>query len=217
MMYGIMVLSVAYALESKYMLSALMYAILINFKHIYLYSAPAFGIFYLNVLVIAPNMALSDRITNFVKLAVQTLIVCAISFLPFMLAEVGAAAQLKQIGSRLFPFDRGLVHFYMAANAWELYVIFHKYVMNIYKWIQTGEKPPMEFDPTPDLQFYKLISLVATVVFLAVSSCFNQQKLIFLFVLACRVQNAAMYEQRKLLQILCSGQLYCFQLWFPRP
>ena len=55
MMYGIMILSIALIQEKKYFQSALLYAILINFKHIYLYCAPCFGIFYLRELVFKPG------------------------------------------------------------------------------------------------------------------------------------------------------------------
>lgn len=34
------------------MTSAAVYAVLLNFKHIYLYSAPAFGIFYIRSLIL---------------------------------------------------------------------------------------------------------------------------------------------------------------------
>jgi alpha-1,3-glucosyltransferase len=47
MMYGILLLSICYMYQEQYNKSALMFAILLNFKHIFLYSAPAFGIIYL--------------------------------------------------------------------------------------------------------------------------------------------------------------------------
>ena len=47
MMYGIMLLSIAYMGEGRWYASALAYAVLLNFKHIFLYSAPAFGVLYL--------------------------------------------------------------------------------------------------------------------------------------------------------------------------
>jgi alpha-1,3-glucosyltransferase len=47
MMYGIMIYSIAFAYEEKWLRSALCYAVLLNFKHIFLYSAPAFGLLYL--------------------------------------------------------------------------------------------------------------------------------------------------------------------------
>ena len=57
MMYGLLLVSIAYifevsafdydnSLKDKLMKSAAIYAIVLNFKHIYLYSAPAFGILY---------------------------------------------------------------------------------------------------------------------------------------------------------------------------
>ena len=52
MMYGIMLLSISFIFEGKYMASAAVYAALLNFKHIYLYSAPAFGIFYVRQLIL---------------------------------------------------------------------------------------------------------------------------------------------------------------------
>ena len=47
MIYGIMILSYVYLKEGKIIRSAFACAILLKFKHIYLYSAPAHGILYL--------------------------------------------------------------------------------------------------------------------------------------------------------------------------
>jgi len=52
------------------MKSALCYAILINFKHIYLYSAPAFGIYYVRQCLLHERLEMSQRVKNFVQLAV---------------------------------------------------------------------------------------------------------------------------------------------------
>ena len=55
----------------------------------------------------------------------------------------------------------------MAANAWELYIISQKYVVNTVTWVRTGEKPAaFIFDIEPDLEFYKKLSLILTVTFL---------------------------------------------------
>jgi alpha-1,3-glucosyltransferase len=51
MMYGLMILSIAFIKEKSYFKSALVYAILLNFKHIYLYFAPCFGLLYLKKVV----------------------------------------------------------------------------------------------------------------------------------------------------------------------
>lgn len=67
MMYGIMILSINYIREEKYIKSALFYAILINFKHIFLYSAPAFGLFYIRNCVFVSNFAKGSK--NLVVLA----------------------------------------------------------------------------------------------------------------------------------------------------
>ena len=108
------------------MKSAATYAILLNFKHIYLYSAPAFGLFYVRQLLFSGSA--SARVINFIKLASVTVFSTLLSFGPILLSEQpigkeGVLRQLKQIGSRLFPFDRGLVHDYMAANIWALYTV----------------------------------------------------------------------------------------------
>ena len=106
-----------------------MYAVCLNFKHIYLYSAPAFGLFYVRQLVIKPG--LSKGLVNLASLAAITLLIFALSFGPVLLSGsmsdgVGIAesaqAQMKQILSRLFPFKRGIVHSFMAGNFWCLYV-----------------------------------------------------------------------------------------------
>lgn len=46
--------------------------------------------------------------------------VFAVSFGPFI--YIGGLDQIKQIASRLFPFQRGLVHDNPAANFWTVWV-----------------------------------------------------------------------------------------------
>ena len=79
--------------------------------------------------------------------------------------------QIKQIGSRLFPFSRGLVHEYMAANFWELYVFYEKCIVNLYKRYKTKEKVAFTFpyDSDEDLAYFKKMSLCFTLLFLVVS------------------------------------------------
>lgn len=57
----------------------------------------------------------SDR---FVQLAMIVTAVCTVSFGPFLL--VGGVSEIRQIVSRLFPFQRGLNHAYFAGNIWAL-------------------------------------------------------------------------------------------------
>ena len=95
------------------MVSAATYAVLLNFKHIYLYSAPAFGIFYIRQLILNEKVRPAQKILNFIQLALQTLSITLLSFGPFLLTS-NPIEQLKQIVSRLFPFNRGLVHEYIS-------------------------------------------------------------------------------------------------------
>lgn len=96
MMYGILLLSISYMYQEQYNKSALMFAILLNFKHIFLYSAPAFGIIYLRKYVFPGG------IVRFSILAGQTIAVTAASFIPIVYTD--PVPILKQIGARLFPF-----------------------------------------------------------------------------------------------------------------
>jgi alpha-1,3-glucosyltransferase len=101
MMYGLMILSIAFIKEKSYFKSALTYAILLNFKHIYLYFAPCFGLLYLKKVVFKSG-SISKGILNFIFLGIQTVLVFALSFGPFL--YIGGLDQLAQIASRLFPF-----------------------------------------------------------------------------------------------------------------
>jgi|688.fasta_scaffold350698_1 alpha-1,3-glucosyltransferase len=74
MMYGIMTLAYVYLKEDKIIKSALMFAILLQFKHIYLYSAPAFGIYYLRKTFKNPKL--------FLQLAFQTCLTFLVTYLP---------------------------------------------------------------------------------------------------------------------------------------
>ena len=62
------------------------------------------------------------------RIGVITIIPFVISFAPFIL--IGGFSQLKQIISRLFPFQRGLIHDYWAPNFWSLYYFIDK-VLNL--------------------------------------------------------------------------------------
>ncbi|KAM6907893.1 dolichyl pyrophosphate Glc1Man9GlcNAc2 alpha-1,3-glucosyltransferase isoform 1-T1 [Xenentodon cancila] len=126
-LFGFLLLSVAKHLQSQHLQGALLFAVLLNLKHIYLYVAPAYGIFLLRSYCFTQDNADgSIRWRSFSPLRLLALAaivtsVCALSFGPFV-----AAGQLPQVLSRLFPFKRGLCHAYWAPNIWALYNVVDK-------------------------------------------------------------------------------------------
>lgn len=120
---GILLLSVAAVLQGKIVLAALWFSILLNLKHIYLYIAPAFGIFMLRSYCFKSSkdgriILSSFSLLNLFSLALSVISICGLSLGPFVLS-----GQLPQLLSRLFPFKRGLCHAYWAPNFWALYNI----------------------------------------------------------------------------------------------
>eukprot|EP00058_Branchiostoma_floridae_P025805 XP_002611295.1 hypothetical protein BRAFLDRAFT_210949 [Branchiostoma floridae] len=124
---GLKLLSIARILQRRHLEGAFWFSLLLNFKHIYLYIAPAYFIYLLR----AHCFTRSNRdgrvqwtslsLLNLFGLGVVVLEVFAISFGPFI-----AMGQLGQVLSRLFPVKRGLVHAYWAPNFWALYNIADK-------------------------------------------------------------------------------------------
>ncbi|XP_069837767.1 dolichyl pyrophosphate Glc1Man9GlcNAc2 alpha-1,3-glucosyltransferase [Dendropsophus ebraccatus] len=119
---GIMLLSIARMFQKRHLEGALLFAVLLNFKHIYLYIAPAYGVYLLRSYCFpASNPDGSVRwrsfsLLRFLALAAIVVFVFAVSFGPFLYL-----GQIPQVLSRLFPFKRGLCHAYWAPNFWALY------------------------------------------------------------------------------------------------
>ncbi|KOS16941.1 Dolichyl pyrophosphate Glc1Man9GlcNAc2 alpha-1 [Escovopsis weberi] len=116
-MYGLLVASLVLARGRDTLLaSGLLFAVLLCFKHIYLYLAPAYFVFLLRAYCLSPRSVFRIRFLNCVKLGVGLGAVFAAAFGPF-----AALGQIPQLVSRLFPFSRGLCHAYWAPNVWALY------------------------------------------------------------------------------------------------
>ncbi|KAI9242162.1 MAG: family 57 glycosyltransferase [Podila humilis] len=123
-LYGILVHSLVDAKQGKLLRSGILFAALLNFKHIYLYIAPSYFAFLLRAYcfensensIRARSWISAFRPLNFLKLGFSVIVVFAASLGPFV-----ALNQLPQLAGRLFPFKRGLTHSYWAANFWALY------------------------------------------------------------------------------------------------
>ncbi|VDK68592.1 unnamed protein product [Onchocerca ochengi] len=110
---------------------ALTYCILLNMKHIYLYYAPAYVVYY------AVNYLFSSSsgkafIVNSAKLIAVLILPFTLSFGPFI--YLCGLDILKQIWRRLFPFERGLTHAYWAPNLWAFYNFADWYFYQVLKW-----------------------------------------------------------------------------------
>merc|ERR1712179_113014 len=103
------------------MLASVWFSFLLNLKHIYLYIAPAYGIFMLRSYCFKSTqdgriLGSSFSLLHLLSLGVAVLANVVIAFGPFL-----HSGQLEQVLSRLFPFRRGLCHAYWAPNTWAVY------------------------------------------------------------------------------------------------
>ncbi|KAF5333253.1 hypothetical protein D9611_002180 [Ephemerocybe angulata] len=136
-MFGILLWSILMARNGNKLASGILFAILLNFKHIYMYLAPAYFVYLLRAFCLTPSGQV--EIKNFLALANAVIGVFIASLGPF--AVMG---QIPQLLSRLFPFTRGLNHAYWAANAWALVTAVDRILL---KYIQfTGAKIPVDAD-----------------------------------------------------------------------
>lgn len=116
-LYGILISSLVLARkQSTIVFSGMLFALLLCFKHIYLYLAPAYFVYLLRVYCLSQKTIFRIRFGNCVKLASGLIAVFGTAFGPFYYWD-----QTDQLLSRLFPFSRGLCHAYWAPNIWSIY------------------------------------------------------------------------------------------------
>ncbi|KAJ2456613.1 glycosyl transferase [Coemansia sp. RSA 2424] len=127
-LFGILVYSLVFAMEGRDLLAGTAFAVLLCFKHIFMYIAPAYFIYLLlSYCAVARSRRRSAAAGSFAldvgasawrlaKLGTAVVVVFAVAFGPF-----AALGQLPQLAARLFPFKRGLCHAYWAPNFWALY------------------------------------------------------------------------------------------------
>ena len=140
MMYGFFIFMLNAARLKRYLVCGFWFALLLCFKHIYMYVAPAVFIFllrayclnltYLSKKSIIYNAIHIVRWTNLIKLGSVVIIVFSVAFGPFVYHGV-----ITNLFSRLFPFSRGLTHAYWAPNIWAVYSFLDRVLIYIHKSI----------------------------------------------------------------------------------
>ncbi|KAK2156182.1 hypothetical protein NP493_1996g00021 [Ridgeia piscesae] len=125
-LFGILLLSITRICQGRIIEGAMWFAVALNFKHIFLYIAPAYFVFLLRNYCFSSNKDGSVRwssfsMKRFISLGIVVSMVFLLSFGPYIILH-----QLGQVMTRLFPFKRGLCHAYWAANFWALYNIADK-------------------------------------------------------------------------------------------
>lgn len=137
MMYGILIFSIALArTDSGLLFSGILFAILLCFKHIYLYLAPAYFVYLLRTYCLSRNNFFRPQISNCLKLGASILAVFGAAFGPF--AYWG---QMDQLLVRLFPFSRGLCHAYWAPNMWAIYSFADRVLIVVAPYLKLNIKP----------------------------------------------------------------------------
>ncbi|GMM31855.1 dolichyl-P-Glc:Glc1Man(9)GlcNAc(2)-PP-dolichol alpha-1,3-glucosyltransferase [Martiniozyma asiatica (nom. inval.)] len=125
-LFSILVLSIVSAKLGRYLACAFWFSVLLCFKHIFLYIAPAYFVFLLSGYCLNEMNRKSFstfkgvisivKWKNLLKLSVTVLSVFTFAFGPFIYYDL-----MPQLLKRLFPFSRGLTHAYWAPNFWAIY------------------------------------------------------------------------------------------------
>ena len=127
---GIFLLSINALLRHEPLWGAFWFAVLLQFKHIFLYVAPVYFVYLLFHHCMrrdepgGPIRGL--HLGRLAQLAAVVLSVFGAALGPFLWWGQGA-----QLLSRLFPFQRGLCHAYWAPNAWVFYNLADKLLIGL--------------------------------------------------------------------------------------
>ncbi|KAG2393979.1 hypothetical protein C9374_003743 [Naegleria lovaniensis] len=129
-LFGIFLFSLLALRNERYILSGILYSVLLNMKHLNLYMAPAYFLFLLLNYCLESRGSIIGFLSRISRLGLSVIGIFVLSFGPFLLSSarsttmdplVAMKMELNQILSRLFPFERGLTHAYWAPNFWALY------------------------------------------------------------------------------------------------
>ncbi|XP_071874031.1 ALG6/ALG8 family glucosyltransferase xit isoform X1 [Bombus fervidus] len=180
--------------QKAILFGTLWFALLLNLKHIYLYVAPAFLVWLLRSYCMNGG-SFFRRLYMLGSIVIITLI---ISFGPF-------ASQLPQIISRLFPFKRGLVHAYWAANAWALYIGIDKIASLILKqlgWLKVTRSAVMTGGLVQEQSFLILPTPTPIVTFLL--TIFTMMPALYCLLCKKEYMNSKQFVRCLVLCVLCS-------------
>ena len=129
-LFGLFFISLGYIAKKEYTFGAIFYFICLCMKHLFIYFAPAYFLFYFNYIVInnIKKKKYKKLIINLISIGLGMISVLSISFLPFIVISIKtkSLSQLIQIKERLFPLKRGLLHTYWAPNFLALYSLSDK-------------------------------------------------------------------------------------------
>lgn len=128
-LFGIMIWSLVGARQGRPLKCAACFAALLNFKHIYVYLAPAWFVYLLRAFCMPSGPGgLTIHLKSFIQIGLATIFVFALSIGPFLILGQG-----QQLLSRLFPFTRGLMHTYWAPNAWACVTLLDRVLLRVAK------------------------------------------------------------------------------------
>lgn len=122
LLFGILLLTVYFSEKKQSLLITLSFSSLVLMKHLFVPFAPIFGIVILSLLF-SKGITLKSTLLLFLCCLVAVTML-TFAFGPFL--YTGGLVQLQQIFLRLFPFGRGLIHAYWAANFWGFYCFLDK-------------------------------------------------------------------------------------------
>lgn len=156
MMYGFLVLMINCARLHKYLWCGFWFSVLLCFKHIYLYLAPAVFIFLLRAYCLnlhydtkksfLHNAVRLVQWTNLLELGTVVIVVFLTAFGPFVYYDV-----IPNLLERLFPFSRGLTHAYWAPNVWAVYSFVDRVLIQVYQRLPIARvvlEKVLKFDPS---------------------------------------------------------------------
>ena len=112
------------AYDVYHLAGAALFAFLLNMKHLYLPLAPIYLCYLFSKYCFSQGWS-QFLFMRFLAVAAVTATCLVLPWIPFLMCD-DPKAQLVQIVARLFPFGRGLVHDYWAANIWALFTLANK-------------------------------------------------------------------------------------------